>query len=48
MKKLSSSQIISGIVGVIGLYMVFNHADLNPPTLSGAAFILIAVALWRK
>lgn len=48
MKKLSCNQVIAGMVGIIGAYMVFSFAGLNPPTLSGVAFILIAVVLWRS
>lgn len=48
MRKPNCSQILAGIVGLIGAYMVLSYGGLNPPTLSGLAFILIASALWRK
>ncbi len=47
MKKLRCNQVLGGVVGLIGVYMIASYAGLNPPTLSGVAFVIIAVALWR-
>ena len=49
LKKLHCKQVLAAAIAIIGAYMIFAYGGgLTPPTLSGLAFILIAITFWTE